>query len=85
MLGDAADQVLGPAPVVAGILASTAVAPEGLVLTGRGVAEAQLRGSGRCPPGRSDPKHSGPGALYLTRRLVWEGAASHHRSGSDVT
>src|SRR2546421_575138 len=39
--GDAADEVVGPAPVVAGVLAPTTIALEGLVVAGGWVAEAQ--------------------------------------------
>src|SRR5829696_3554072 len=41
VLGDAAEEVVGPAPVVAGVLAPNAVALEGSVVAGGRVAEAQ--------------------------------------------
>ena len=63
MLGDAADQVLGPAPVVAGILAPTALPLQRPMLAGGRVAEAQqihpALGTGLGPGLFGDPGPQG--------------------------
>jgi hypothetical protein len=74
MLADAAEEVVGPAPVVAGVLTPTALALEGRVLAGGRVAEAQqVHPAHRARP---DPGLGGdPGpqgrALVPARRRSW--------------
>jgi hypothetical protein len=67
MLGDAADQVVGPAPVVAGVLTPTPLALQGPVLAGGRVAEAQqvdpALGAGLGPGLGGDPGPQGCGRV----------------------